>query len=125
MLDAPVSGGTMGAEAATLTFMVGGPEEAFARALPILQAMGKTIVHCGGAGAGQAMKALNNLCSAGGFLIAVEAALMGQRFGLDPGLVVDVLNASTGVNNATQKKMRQFGKVEIPQTAFIQALKME
>jgi 3-hydroxyisobutyrate dehydrogenase len=54
------------------------------------------------------MKALNNLVSAGGFLIAVEALLMGQRFGLDAGLMVDVLNASTGMNNSTQKKMRQF-----------------
>jgi 3-hydroxyisobutyrate dehydrogenase len=54
------------------------------------------------------MKALNNLVSAGGFLIATEALLIGQRFGLDPALMVDVLNASTGMNNSTQKKLKQF-----------------
>jgi 3-hydroxyisobutyrate dehydrogenase len=54
------------------------------------------------------MKALNNLVSAGGFLIGIEALLIGQRFGLDPGMMTDVLNASTGMNNATQKKFRQF-----------------
>jgi 3-hydroxyisobutyrate dehydrogenase len=70
--------------------------------------MGQTIHHCGGTGAGQAMKALNNLVSAGGFLIGVEALLIGQQFGLDPELMVDVLNASTGMNNSTQKKFKQF-----------------
>jgi 3-hydroxyisobutyrate dehydrogenase len=54
------------------------------------------------------MKALNNLVSAGGFLIGVEALLLGQKFGLDPGLMTDVMNASTGMNNSTQKKFRQF-----------------
>ena len=70
--------------------------------------MGTSIHRCGGIGAGQAMKALNNLVSAGGFLIAVEALLIGQRFGLDAGMMVDVLNASTGMNNSTQKKFKQF-----------------
>ena len=55
-----------------------------------------------------AMKALNNLVSAGGFLIGIEALLIGQRFGLDPALMVDVLNVSTGMNNSTQKKFKQF-----------------
>jgi 3-hydroxyisobutyrate dehydrogenase len=54
------------------------------------------------------MKALNNLVSAGGFLIGIEALLIGKKFGLDPELMVDVLNASTGMNNSTQKKFRQF-----------------
>ena len=54
------------------------------------------------------MKALNNLVSAGGFLIGIEALLIGQRFGLDPAVMVDVLNASTGMNNSTQKKFKQF-----------------
>jgi 3-hydroxyisobutyrate dehydrogenase len=70
--------------------------------------MGTTILPCGPVGAGQAMKALNNLVSAGGFLIAVEALAIGQKFGLDPALMTDVLNVSTGMNNATQKKLRQF-----------------
>jgi 3-hydroxyisobutyrate dehydrogenase len=70
--------------------------------------MGTSVHHCGGVGAGQAMKALNNLVSAGGFLIGIEALLIGQKFGLDPALMVDVLNASSGMNNSTQKKFRQF-----------------
>jgi 3-hydroxyisobutyrate dehydrogenase len=70
--------------------------------------MGTTITRTGGVGSAHAMKALNNLVSAGGFLIGIEALLIGQRFGLDPALMVDVLNASTGMNNSTQKKFRQF-----------------
>ena len=70
--------------------------------------MGTSIHRCGGVGAGQAMKALNNLCRAGGFLIGIEALLIGQRFGLDADAMVDVLNASTGMNNSTQKKFKQF-----------------
>jgi 3-hydroxyisobutyrate dehydrogenase len=74
----------------------------------LLKAMGTSIHRCGGIGAGQAMKALNNLVSAGGFLIGIEALLIGSRFGLDPAVMVDVLNASTGMNNSTQKKFKQF-----------------
>ena len=70
--------------------------------------MGSTLTRSGGIGSAHAMKALNNLVSAGGFLIAMEALLAGSRFGLDPALMVDVLNASTGMNNSTQKKMKQF-----------------
>ena len=70
--------------------------------------MGTTIHRIGPVGAGQAMKALNNLVSAGGFLIAVEALVIGQQFGLDPAVMTDVLNASTGMNNSTQKKLKQF-----------------
>ena len=88
--------------------MVGGSEAAIERARPVLAAMGTTITRCGEVGAGQAMKALNNLVSAGGFLIGIEALLIGQKFGLDPGLMTDVINASTGMNNSTQKKFRQF-----------------
>src|SRR5690606_2515342 len=62
----------------------------------------------GGVGTGHAMKALNNLVSAGGFLIGVEALLIGKKFGLDPETMVDVLNVSTGVNNSTQKKFKQY-----------------
>jgi 3-hydroxyisobutyrate dehydrogenase len=108
MIDAPVSGGVARARNGTLAIMVGGEAAAVARARPVLEAMGGTITSCGGVGAGQAMKALNNLVSAGGFLIGIEALLIGQRFGLDPGLMTDVLNASTGMNNSTQKKFRQF-----------------
>jgi 3-hydroxyisobutyrate dehydrogenase len=108
MIDAPVSGGVARAKTGTLAIMVGGEDADVLRARPVLEAMGSTITVCGGIGAGQAMKALNNLVSAGGFLIGVEALLIGQEFGLDPGLMTDVLNASTGMNNSTQKKFRQF-----------------
>lgn len=108
MVDCPVSGGVPRAKTGELAIMAGGEDAALDRAEPVLRAMGTSIHRCGGVGAGQAMKALNNLVSAGGFLIAAEALLMGQRFGLDAGLMVDVLNASTGMNNSTQKKMRQF-----------------
>ena len=108
LIDAPVSGGVSRARTGELAIMVGGSVEAIERARPVLAAMGTTITRCGEVGAGQAMKALNNLVSAGGFLIGIEALLIGQKFGLDPGLMTDVINASTGMNNSTQKKFRQF-----------------
>jgi len=74
----------------------------------VLRAMGKSVIHAGAIGSGQAMKALNNLVSAGGFLIAVEALLVGKKFGLDPAVMVEILNASTGMNNSTQVKFKQF-----------------
>ena len=108
MIDAPVSGGVSRAKTGELAIMVGGDAAVIERVRPVLAAMGTTILPCGAVGSGQAMKALNNLVSGGGFLIAVEALLMGQAQGLDPAMMVDVLNASTGMNNATQKKLRQF-----------------
>ena len=108
MIDAPVSGGVARARTGDLAIMTGGAPEAVERAMPLLRAMGTTITEVGAIGAGQAMKALNNLVSAGGFLIGVEALLIGQQFGLDAERMVDVLNASTGMNNSTQKKFRQF-----------------
>jgi 3-hydroxyisobutyrate dehydrogenase len=108
MVDAPVSGGVARAETGQLAIMTGGEEAVLARLNPVLGAMGTTITRCGDVGAGQAMKALNNLVSAAGFLVSVEALLIGSRFGLDPAVMVDVLNASTGMNNSTQKKLRQF-----------------
>jgi 3-hydroxyisobutyrate dehydrogenase len=107
-IDAPVSGGVPRARTGELAIIVGGEPADLARADPALRAMGTTITHVGAVGAGQAMKALNNMASAAGFLIGIEALLIGQRFGLDPALMVDVLNASTGMNNSTQKKFAQF-----------------
>lgn len=108
VVDAPVSGGVPRARRGELAIMAGGEAEALDRAEPVLRAMSTTIHRVGPVGAGQAMKALNNLVSAGGFLIGIEALLIGQRFGLDPDLMVDVLNASTGMNNSTQKKFKQY-----------------
>jgi 3-hydroxyisobutyrate dehydrogenase len=108
MVDCPVSGGVTRAKTGELAIMAGGEDAALDRADKVLRAMGTTIHRCGPIGAGQAMKALNNLVSAGGFLIGIEALLIGQRFGLDPALMVDVLNASTGMTNSSQKKFKQF-----------------
>ena len=110
MVDAPVSGGVARAETGELAIMTGGETAALDRVDPMLRAMGTTITRCGDIGAGQAMKALNNLVSAAGFLVSVEALLIGSRFGLDPAVMVDVLNASTGMNNSTQRKLKQFGR---------------
>lgn len=107
MIDGPVSGGVPRAKTGELAIMVGGEAAIIDRAMPVLQAMG-TVLRTGGVGSGQAMKALNNMVSTGGFLIGIEALLIGQRFGLDPGVMTDVLNAATGMNNSTVKKFRQF-----------------
>jgi 3-hydroxyisobutyrate dehydrogenase len=108
LIDAPVSGGVPRARTGQLAIMVGADAAILERVRPVLEAMGTTIQHCGAVGAGQAMKALNNLVSAGGFLIGIEALLIGQKFGLDTGMMVDVLNASTGMTNSSQKKFKQF-----------------
>ena len=108
VVDAPVSGGVSRAVTGELAIMTGGEAAALDRVDPLLRAMGTTIHRIGPVGAGQAMKALNNLVSAGGFLMAVEALVIGQQFGLDPSVMTDVLNASTGMNNSTQKKLKQF-----------------
>lgn len=108
LVDAPVSGGVARARSGELAIMVGGPDDAVARITPLLEAMGRDILRTGQVGSAHAMKALNNLVSAAGFLAGVEALLIGQRFGLDPALMVDVLNVSSGVNNSTQRKFRQF-----------------
>ncbi len=107
MIDGPVSDGVPRARTGELAIMVGGENAIIDRALPVLSAMG-TVLRTGAVGSGQAMKALNNLVSTGGFLIGIEALLIGQRFGLDPAVMTDVLNAATGMNNSTQKKFRQF-----------------
>ncbi|HET6309281.1 MAG TPA: NAD(P)-dependent oxidoreductase [Rhodopila sp.] len=108
LIDAPVSGGVPRARSGELAIMVGGDAATVDRAMPVLNAMGTTVLKTGAVGSGQAMKALNNLVSTGGFLIGIEALLIGQRFGLDPAVMTDVLNAATGMNNSTQKKFRQF-----------------
>lgn len=96
MLDAPVSGGTMGAEAGTLTFMVGGPAEAFAAAKPILEAMGRTIVHCGEAGAGQAAKLCNNMLLAISMIGTCEAFTLAEKLGLSHEALFEVASKSSG-----------------------------
>jgi 3-hydroxyisobutyrate dehydrogenase len=96
MVDAPVSGGVGGATAGTLTFMVGGPDAAFAKAKPILEKMGKNIVHTGASGAGQAVKICNNMMLAITMLGAAEGFLLGKRLGLDFQKIFDVTSTSSG-----------------------------
>jgi 3-hydroxyisobutyrate dehydrogenase len=95
MLDAPVSGGTVGAANATLTFMVGGTEDAFARGLPILQAMGKNIFLAGGPGAGQAAKICNNMMLAINMVGVSEGFLLAQKLGLDWDKLYQITSTAT------------------------------
>ena len=95
-VDAPVSGGTGGAKAATLTFMCGGDEKSFAAAKPILEGMGKKIVHCGGAGAGQGVKICNNMVLAVSMVAVGEAFSLAEKLGLSHQAVFDVLSTSSG-----------------------------
>ncbi|WP_333673516.1 NAD(P)-dependent oxidoreductase, partial [Elioraea tepidiphila] len=107
LIDAPVSGGVSRAIDGTLAIMAGGEGAAIDRAEALFAAMGKHIFRCGPPGAGHAMKALNNYVSAAGLVAAIEAVAVGARFGLDAATMVDVLNASTGRNNATEVKLKQ------------------
>jgi 3-hydroxyisobutyrate dehydrogenase len=95
-LDAPVSGGTGGAAAGTLTFMAGGSVEAFERAKPILEAMGRKIVHCGGNGAGQAAKICNNMILGISMIGVCEAFALGEKLGLSHQALFDVASTSSG-----------------------------
>ncbi|WP_027283938.1 3-hydroxyisobutyrate dehydrogenase [Rubritepida flocculans] len=96
MLDAPVSGGTMGAENATLTFMVGGAAKDVAAARPILEAMGRTIVHCGGPGTGQAAKLCNNMLLAISMIGTCEAFALAEKLGLSHEALFEVASRSSG-----------------------------
>ena len=98
MVDAPVSGGIAAASAGTLTFMVGGSDEAFARAKPILDAMGKAVIHAGAAGNGQAAKICNNMLLAIHMIGTCEAFAMAQKLGLDPQTFYDISSVSSGQN---------------------------
>jgi 3-hydroxyisobutyrate dehydrogenase len=96
MLDAPVSGGVAGAEAASLTFMVGGEAEIFARARPVLAAMGRTIVHAGPAGNGQAAKICNNMILGVSMIAVCEAFALAERLGLEAQTLFDISSKSSG-----------------------------
>lgn len=96
MLDAPVSGGVAGAENAALTFMVGGTDEAFTKAKPILEAMGKKIVHAGGAGNGQVAKICNNMVLGISMIAVSEAFVMAEKLGLSAQAMFDIVSSSSG-----------------------------
>ncbi len=107
MIDAPVSGGTLGADNGTLTLMIGGADEDVERCLPVLEPMAGHIFRTGNVGSGHALKTLNNLLSGLNTVAAAEALMIGTRFGLDPEVMCDVINESTGMNSATQRNMKQ------------------
>jgi 3-hydroxyisobutyrate dehydrogenase len=96
MVDAPVSGGTAAADAGTLTFMVGGPEAAFDLARPILEKMGKTVIHAGGAGMGQAAKICNNMILGATMVATSEAFVLAEKLGLDAQTFFDISSKASG-----------------------------
>lgn len=96
MLDAPVSGGTGGAEAGTLTFMVGGAQSDFDNAKPLLSNMGKNIVYCGGVGNGQVAKVANNMLLGISMIATAEAMNLGVSLGMDPKVLAGIINTSSG-----------------------------
>jgi 3-hydroxyisobutyrate dehydrogenase len=107
-LDAPVSGGVRRAQDGSLAILVGGEEQVLQRWQPLLQAMGKTVLRIGSAGSGHAAKALNNYVSAASLMATVEALHVAERFGIDPAVMTDVLNASTGRSNTSENKVKAF-----------------
>jgi 3-hydroxyisobutyrate dehydrogenase len=107
MVDAPVSGAQWGAQAAELVFMVGGEAADVERVRPLLDIMGRAVFHLGSLGAGHAMKCLNNLITSVNFLAVTEGLVIGKRYGLDPAVMTDVLNESTGMSWVSQTHIRQ------------------
>ena len=121
-VDAPVSGGVKRAIDGSLSIMMGGPAAQIEAVRSVLQAMGKTLVHVGSAGAGHAVKALNNYVSAAGLLAVCESLVAAEKFGIDPQLVNQVFNASTGKNNTTEHKVDNFMLSETFNSGFALAL---
>ena len=107
LLDAPVSGAIAKAKDATLAIMIGGEKEALDRVRPVLAAMGNNLFHVGPVGAGHAVKALNNYLGAAGTLAGFEALRVARAFGLDPRPMLEAINASTGRNSTTERKIPQ------------------
>lgn len=108
MLDAPVSGGVARARSGELAVMVGGERALYERYLPLLQIIGEKVFHVGATGAGHLAKALNNLLSATTLASATEAVLLGERAGLDPEALIEVVNVSTGRSNSTEVKFPRY-----------------
>ena len=107
MLDAPVSGAKFKAKDGTLSIMVGGEKQAFAKVLPVLRKLGSQIFHVGPLGAGHAVKALSNYLGAAGTLAGFEVLLIAEKLGLDPAPMLDAINASAGRNSTTVRKIPQ------------------
>lgn len=112
-IDAPVSGGVPGARDGSLTIMVGGPQEVDDVVRPALERIGSKVVHAGDIGAGHALKSINNLLSASTLIASSEALVIGQKFGLDPNVMADAINGSSGRSWST---MTKWPKYVIPRT---------
>jgi 3-hydroxyisobutyrate dehydrogenase len=107
MVDAPVSGALAGAQAGELVFMVGGEKGPVSRVLPLLEIMGRQVFHLGPLGSGHAMKCINNLITSMTFMATTEGLAIGKQYGLDPDVMTDVLNVSTGMSWISQTHIRQ------------------
>jgi len=121
MVDSATSGAEMGANAATLVFMLGGSKAAVARARPVLEILGKHQFHLGPIGAGHAMKSINNTITAMTLAATAEGLVLGKKLGLDPNVMTDVLNVSTGMSWITQTHIKQ----RITNRAFDDPFKLE
>ncbi len=109
MVDAPVAGGVVFATDATLSITAGGDPGDIDRCQPLFEAMAREVIHCGPLGAGHAMKALNNFVNASALITAFEALAIGQRFGLEPDVMLDCMTtAATGRNNPIEKKVKPY-----------------
>ncbi len=121
MVDAPVSGAEIGAQTGELVFMAGGEPAALDRVMPLLEVMGKQVFHLGGVGAGHTMKCLNNLITAMTFMASAEGLAIGKKLGLDPEVMTDVLNVSTGMSWISQTHIKQ----RITSRTFDDAFKLQ
>lgn len=121
MVDAPVSGAQIGAQTGQLVFMVGGEPTAVERVRPLFEVMGKQVFHLGGIGAGHTMKCLNNMVTAMTFMATTEGLVIGKKLGLDPEVMTDVLNVSTGMSWISQTQIKQ----RITSRKFDDAFKLE
>jgi 3-hydroxyisobutyrate dehydrogenase len=121
MVDAPVSGAEIGAKTGQLVFMVGGDAAAVDRVKPLFEVMGKQMFHLGGIGSGHTMKCLNNMITAMTFMATAEGLAIGKKLGLDPNVMTDVLNVSTGMSWISQTQIRQ----RITSRTFDDAFKLE
>src|SRR5882672_6193395 len=121
LVDSATSGAELGAKAATLVFMLGGEPAAVQRARPVLEVLGKHLFHLGPIGAGHAMKSINNTITAMTLAATAEGLVLGKKLGLDPNVMTDVLNVSTGMSWITQTHIKQ----RITSRAFDDPFKLE
>ena len=108
LLDTPVSGGVKRAEEGSLSIMIGGPHNLYLRQRKLFDTLASKVFYCGELGSGHAMKSLNNYVSAAGLIASCEALIAAENFGISPEVFIDILNHSTGKNDATDNKLKRF-----------------